>query len=196
MEERNAASNADVAALIDRIKAGDKEAFMTVTNLYQKKIFLLAYSFFNNKDDALDIVQETFFRLYKKVHLFKDGRNFQNWLLQMAKNLCIDYYRKHHSKKHLYDAEKDIEEVNTSSGNTPKSSESVELKDVFSRCLKELSDKQRMIFVLKQYNQLEYKEIAEVLNIANGTVKSLHFKAVQNLRTLMKPYLGGSYERL
>lgn len=196
MEERNTARNEEVAALIERIKAGDKEAFMTVTSLYQKKVFLLAYSFFNNKDDALDIVQETFFRLYQKVHMFKKGRNFQNWLLQMAKNLCIDYYRKHHSKKHLYDAEKNIEEVNPSSENAPKRSESVELKDVFSRCLEELSERQRLIFVLKQYNQLEYKEIALVLNIANGTVKSLHFKAVQNLRALMKPYLGGSYERL
>ena len=91
MEERNTARNEEVAALIERIKAGDKEAFMTVTSLYQKKVFLLAYSFFNNKDDALDIVQETFFRLYQKVHMFKKGRNFQNWLLQMAKNLCIDY---------------------------------------------------------------------------------------------------------
>lgn len=86
--------------------------------------------------------------------------------------------------------------MNPSSENAPKRSESVELKDVFSRCLEELSERQRLIFVLKQYNQLEYKEIAQVLNIANGTVKSLHFKAVQNLRALMKPYLGGSYERL
>jgi RNA polymerase sigma-70 factor (ECF subfamily) len=196
MEEGNTARNEEVAALIDRIKAGDKEAFMTVTSLYQKKVFLLAYSFFNNKDDALDIVQETFFRFYQKAHLFKKGRNFQNWLLQMAKNLCIDYYRKHHSKKHLYDVGKNIEEMNPSSENKPKSGESVELKDVFSRCLEKLSERQRLIFVLKQYNQLEYKEIAQVLNIANGTVKSLHFKAVQNLRALMRPYLGGSYEGL
>jgi RNA polymerase sigma-70 factor (ECF subfamily) len=196
MEEGNTARNEGVAALIDRINAGDKEAFMTVTSLYQKKVFLLAYSFFNNKDDALDIVQETFFRFYQKAHLFKKGRNFQNWLLQMAKNLCIDYYRKHHSKKHLYDVGKNIEEMNPSSENKPKSGESVELKDVFSRCLEKLSERQRLIFVLKQYNQLEYKEIAQVLNIANGTVKSLHFKAVQNLRALMRPYLGGSYEGL
>jgi RNA polymerase sigma-70 factor (ECF subfamily) len=188
--------NDELAALIDRVKAGDSEAFMTVTHLYQKKIFLLAYSFFNNKDDALDIVQETFLRFFQKAHLFKKGKNFQSWLLQIAKNLCIDHYRKYHSKKHLYDTERDIEDINPGSENSITKNEAAELKDVFSRCLEKLTEKQRMIFVLKHYNQLEYKEIAQVLNIACGTVKSLHFKAVQNLRAFIKPYLGGSYEGL
>jgi RNA polymerase sigma-70 factor (ECF subfamily) len=189
-------TNDELAALIDRVKAGDREAFMNVTNLYQKKVFLLAYSFFNNRDDALDIVQETFLRFFQKAHMFKKGRNFQSWLLQIAKNLCIDHYRKHHSKNHLFETERDVEDINPGPENSLTKNESVELRDAFSRCLVKLTEKQRLIFVLKHYNQLEYKEIAQVLNIASGTVKSLHFKAVQNLRVLIKPYLGGSYERL
>ena len=91
MEEKREVEHEDVYTLVDKIKEGDREAFMTLTRLYQKKVFLLAYSFFRNKEDALDIVQETFLRLYEKVRMFQRGKNFQNWLLQIAKNLCVDF---------------------------------------------------------------------------------------------------------
>jgi len=81
MEEKRAQEHEDVYTLVDKIKEGDREAFMTLTSLYQKKVFLLAFSFFRNKEDALDIVQETFLRFYEKVKMFQRGKNFQNWLL-------------------------------------------------------------------------------------------------------------------
>ncbi|NOR15163.1 MAG: sigma-70 family RNA polymerase sigma factor, partial [Candidatus Aminicenantes bacterium] len=88
--------HANVYPLVEKIRSDDREAFKTLTSLYQKKVYLLAYSFFRNRDDALDIVQETFLRLYQKADMYKEGHSFQNWLLQIAKNLCIDYYRKHY----------------------------------------------------------------------------------------------------
>ncbi len=182
--------NEDIHTLIERIKKGDREAFMTVTALYQKKVFLLGFSFFHNREDALDIVQETFLRLYQKVHLFRKGQNFQNWLLQVAKNLCIDYHRKNYSKSKNYDREKPIEEMNLALSDEKDPYLSSDLKGIFSECLKKLATKQRLIFVMKHYNQLEYQEIAQILGIALGTVKSLHFKAVKNMRGLVAPYLG------
>ena len=181
----------DIYALIERIKNGDRGAFMTVTQVYQKKVFLLAYSFFRNRDDALDIVQETFLRFYQKVNMFRRGENFQNWLLQIAKNLCIDYYRKNHRKNQDLMVDTPVEEMNLSSQNGKDPLKASDLKSIFSTCIQKLADKQRMIFVMKHYNQLKYKEISEVLGISLGTVKSLHFKAVQNLRSLMTPYMGG-----
>jgi len=189
MLEERAVRNEDIHALVERIKEGDRGAFMTVTRLYQKKVFLLAFSFFRNREDALDIVQETFLRFYQKVHMFQKEKNFQNWLLQIAKNLCIDYYRKHHSKQIEFENERDIENM---SHPQQKDNEfrSIDLKQIFSRSLKKLTQKQRMIFVMKQYNQLKYTEIAQILDISVGTVKSLHFKAVQKLRAAVTPYLG------
>jgi RNA polymerase sigma-70 factor (ECF subfamily) len=181
----------DLYALIERIKEGDREAFMTVTNLYQKRVFVLAYSFFRNRDDALDIVQETFLRVYQKVNMFRRGENFQNWLLQIAKNLCIDYYRKNYGKNRDLKADTPVEEMNLSIQNGTDQEVSSDLKRIFSKCIKKLAKKQRMIFMMKHYNQLKYKEIAEVLGISQGTVKSLHYKAVQNLRGLVAPYMGG-----
>jgi RNA polymerase sigma-70 factor (ECF subfamily) len=190
MIKKRVDENEDIDTLIERIKKGDREAFMTVTSLYQKKVFLLAFSFFHNREDALDIVQETFLRLYQKVHLFRKGQNFQNWLLQIAKNLSIDYHRKNYSKSKEYNREKPIEEMNLALSDEKDPYLSSDLKGIFSECLKKLATKQRMIFVMKHYNQLEYQEIAQILGIALGTVKSLHFKAVQNMRGLVAPYLG------
>lgn len=181
----------DIYALIERIKEGDREAFMTVTNLYQKRVFVLAYSFFRNRDDALDIVQETFLRFYQKVNMFRRGESFQNWLLQIAKNLCIDYYRKNYGKNRELKSDTPIEEMNLSVQNGMNPEVSSDLKSIFSMCIKKLAEKQRLIFVMKHYNQLKYREIAEVLGISLGTVKSLHYKAVQNLRGLVNPYMGG-----
>jgi len=190
MEGKRIVEKEDIYTLVEKIKEGDREAFMTVTSLYQKKVFLLAFSFFRNKEDALDIVQETFLRLYQKVYMFKSGKNFQNWLLQIAKNLCIDYYRKNYGKNKEWQSEKPINEMNLAVQNERDPLISSDLRGIFSTCIKKLAEKQRMIFVMKQYNQLKYSEISQILDISMGTAKSLHFKAVQNLRGLMAPYLG------
>lgn len=180
----------DICILLEKARGGDHGAFKSIVSLYQQKVFVLAYSFLRNREDALDIVQETFMRLYEKMDYYEKGKNFQGWLLQIAKNLCIDYYRKNISKRRELESEKSIEELNLAAENNPSSSTSSDLRAIFSRCLQKLAERQRMVFVMKHYNGLQYDEIAQALNISVGTVKSLHFKAVQNLKTLLSPQLG------
>jgi RNA polymerase sigma-70 factor (ECF subfamily) len=185
-----AASHTDAYPLVQKVREGDREAFKTLTHLYQRKVYLLAYSFFRNRDDALDVVQETFLRFYQKAHMYQEGHSFQNWLLQIAKNLCIDYYRKHYRHEGETQRDKPVEELNLTSDDPSLRPDSLGLNDAFSECLEKLSERQRMIFVMKHYNQLKYTEIAQILDIAVGTVKSLNFKAIQNLKVLMGPYVG------
>ena len=180
----------NVYELLQKVKQDDRGAFKTVTQLYQRKVYLLAYSFFHNHDDAMDIVQETFLRFYQKAHMFQTGKSFQNWLLQITKNLCIDHYRKNYKKHNETLPEINVEDVHLGRSDSQVDSVSSDLKKIFSHCLAKLSEKQRMIFVLKHYNQLKYREIAQILGIAVGTVKSLNHKAIQNLKVLMNPYLG------
>ena len=180
----------NVPLLVERIKEGDREAFVEITRIYQKKVYLLAYSFLRNNEDALDVVQETFLRLYQKVDMFRSEKNFQTWLLQIAKNLCIDYYRKNYSRNKDLRSDKDVEQVNVPAQNDRNSHSFSDTERVFAECLEQLTERQRLIFVMKHYNNLEYKEIAQILRISVGTVKSLHFKATQNLRALMTPYMG------
>jgi len=192
METLKKDNNGDVSFLIEKIKSGndDREAFVTLTSRYQRKVFAIAYSFFRNKEDALDIVQETFLRVYQKINMFNTGKNFQNWILQITKNLCIDFYRKRQSKDNKMDKSMDIGELNISDPQASETQKNSDISHILSVCIARLSEKQRMVFVLRQYNQLEYSEIAQVLNVAIGTVKSLHFKATQNLRTSVSPYMG------
>lgn len=194
MVNQEARKNEEIYSLVEKIKSGDREAFMAVISLYQKRIFLLAYSFFHNREDAMDIVQETFLRLHQKIHSFRQGENFQNWLFQIGKNLCIDFYRKNYRRRKEWGSEKNVEELGSSLQSNHDSGLSSDLRDIFSQCIKKLAEKQRMVFILKHYNQLKYNEIAQVMKIAPGTAKSLHFKAIQNLRGLVSPYLGERYE--
>jgi len=178
-----------IYVLVERVRQRDREAFLTLSSLYQKKVFALAYSFFRNREDALDIVQETFLRFYQKAGTFRKGNNFQNWLLQIAKNICIDSYRKNSLKNGSVKDGRDISELNVGDERESNHDLSTDLKKILAECVDRLSGKQKTVFILKQYNDLEYKEIAEILNIATGTAKSLHFKAVRNLKSWVSPLL-------
>jgi len=184
----------DIQSLLRKIKQGDQEAFQMLVRCYQKKVFLLAYSYLRNKEDAMDIVQEAFLRLHQKIDLYREERNFQNWLLQLTRNICIDYYRKSYGKRGGRYLHENIDAVNLADDSDHERIYSGDLKRIFSECIDRLSERQRMVFVMKHFNHLEYKEIAQILDIALGTVKSLHFKAVQNMKALMAPMLGESYE--
>ncbi|MFQ6109562.1 MAG: RNA polymerase sigma factor [Candidatus Aminicenantales bacterium] len=189
MREERVYTDEDISTLVEKIKEGDREAFMTLVSLFQKNVFLLAYSFFQNREDALDVVQETFLRFYRKAHMYQKGRNFKNWLMQIAKNICIDHYRKNYGRKNAWESEQDIERINLARAHSHDFF-SIDLREIVTRCLKKLTERQRIIFVMKQYNELKYTEIAQILGISLGTVKSLHFKAVQNMKVLMASYLG------
>jgi RNA polymerase sigma-70 factor (ECF subfamily) len=189
MDTGNRTGGNQIDSLVERFKSGERDAFLTLSALYQKKVFALAYSFFRNREDALDIVQETFLRFYKKADTYKRGKNLQNWLLQIAKNICIDSYRKNQTREGRMKDGRDVSELNVLDARASNRDSSSDLKHILTLCVDKLSEKQKMVFVLKQYNNLEYKEIAEILGIATGTAKSLHSKAVQNLRSLASPLL-------
>jgi RNA polymerase sigma-70 factor (ECF subfamily) len=192
MEKTRLIENDDISSLLERAKNGDRAAFKAVISLYQRKVFLLAYSMLRNREDALDVVQETFMRLYQKLDAYERQKNFQGWLLQIAKNLCIDYYRKHNSRRREMGSDKPIDDLKIAASDPESNPVSSEVRQVFLRSLDKLGDRQRTVFMMKHYNGLEYREIAQVLRISVGTVKSLHFKAVRNLRQLMGPQLGVS----
>jgi RNA polymerase sigma-70 factor (ECF subfamily) len=190
MAENGTTSHEDIRILLERAIGGNRQAFKEIVILYQQKVFLLAYSILRNREDALDVVQETFMRLYQKLGAYEKERNFQAWLLQIAKNLSIDYYRKHHGRRRGLESDRSVEELPLAASDHRSNPASSELRRVISRCLEKLGERQRLIFVMRHFNGLEYMEIAQILGISVGTVKSLHFKAVRNLKTRLSPQLG------
>lgn len=190
MEEETRDDPQKLAALMDDIRKGDRTAFMTVVRNYQQKVFIMAYAYLKNREDALDIVQETFLRIYQKAETFRPGSNLQGWVLQIGRNLCVDYYRKNLRKRPEQGSALDLENLGLAADPDPGREQAADLKPALTRCVEKLAARQKMVFVLRHYNELPYQEISEALNISVGTVKSLHFKAVQNLRKWLTPYMG------
>lgn len=190
MEQKNVSlGENEIEFLVERIKQGDKEAFMRVVEAYQQKVFILGYSLLRNREDALDLVQETFMRLFQKIESYRSQENFNAWLMQIARNLSIDFLRRQKARqKDSLDA-LDLERTDLAlMENDPAR---FNPGDLIHRAVNELPEKQKMVFILHHYDELKYEEIAERLGISVGTVKSLHFKAVRNLRKILAPQLGG-----
>jgi RNA polymerase sigma-70 factor (ECF subfamily) len=190
MDGKTAGIEPDISVLMARVKEGDKNAFQDITRRYQQKIFVLAYSFFRDREDALDIVQETFLRLYEKAGLFREGEDFKAWLFQIARNLCIDSYRRNRNRRNDRTADLRLEDLPSEAGDPADGERRADLRALFRSVLDKLAEKQRAVFVMKHYNDMPYLEIARTLGIALGTVKSLHFKAVRNLRKHLGPHMG------
>jgi RNA polymerase sigma-70 factor (ECF subfamily) len=192
MEEMRTTPHEAIGILLEKAGQGDRQAFKDIVSLHQQKVFLLAYSILHNREDALDVVQETFMRLFQKLDTYDRERNFQAWLLQIAKNLSIDHYRKHRGRRRELESDKNVEELPLLAEDQASNPESSDLRRVIARNLERLAERQRLIFTMKHFNGLEYREIAQVLGISVGTVKSLHFKAVRNLKNWLSPELGVS----
>jgi RNA polymerase sigma-70 factor (ECF subfamily) len=180
----------EIPSLLERIQKGDREAFITIVRLYQRKVFMMAYSILRNKEDALDVVQETFLRLYQRAGTYKPDSRFQAWLIEIAKNLSIDYYRKHRQKRQEWETSRPLDEIPIAVEDRSSDSHDSDLRSAFSRCVEKLAAKQKMVFVMRHYNELQFNEISDALRISVGTAKSLHFKAVRNLRKWLTPHLG------
>ncbi|MBN1938640.1 MAG: sigma-70 family RNA polymerase sigma factor [Candidatus Aminicenantes bacterium] len=183
------ASPEAVSGLVRRVRSGDREAFVALIGMYQKKVFVLAYSFFRNKEDAVDAVQDVFLRIYEKIDSFQDNRNFDAWLIQVAKNLCIDRYRRARGRREMESGVR-VDEIPLADERSPNAERASNLKSALARSVDRLAERQKTIFLMRHVSQMGNEEIARALNISTGTVKSLHFKAIRRLRTLMGPHVG------
>jgi RNA polymerase sigma-70 factor (ECF subfamily) len=180
----------DVADLVEKARAGDRAAFREIVGIYQKKVFALSYAFFRNREDALDLVQETFLRVHEKLGTYRAGRNFEAWLLQVARNRCIDHVRRSEARLRARTSPTAVEDLNLPEPDRPGPERLRDIRSALDRCLDRLAGRQRAVFEMRHFAELRNDEIAAALGISTGTVKSLHFKAIRNLRTLMRPYMG------
>ncbi|MCP2520341.1 RNA polymerase sigma factor [Candidatus Aminicenantes bacterium AC-335-A11] len=175
--------------IIRRIKCGDKEAFNFLIKLYQKKIFRLAYCYFQDEEEAMEIVQETFLRVYQKIKYFTEGRNFQNWIYKIASNLCIDHYRKLHRTNKLINKLKENHTVHTLD---ERQSSASDFKEILKKSIQYLPYKQKMVFIMKYYEGLKYNEISKIMKISIGTAKSLNHRAIKSLQSIVNRFIRGN----
>jgi len=183
----------DQIAIIQQAQEGNKEALRLLFEENKQRIFSLAYQYVKNAEDAEDILQETFIKAYKSLDKFdyRNGTSFSPWLYRIGINCSIDYLRRHKKGKEKYRDMDDID--NISSGNSDSDPEHTirkqEIREKIDHTLNRLSARQRMIFILRHYQQLSTKEIAEYLKCTEGSVKKQLFRAIQAMKQHLKGFI-------
>jgi RNA polymerase sigma-70 factor (ECF subfamily) len=176
--------------LVQRAKDGDKAAFEELVIANQRGVYSLALRYLGNPEDALDVSQEAFFRAYKSLPFFHGDSAFSTWLYRLTINVSIDFLRSAKRKSATpFSAlgEPDQVHVIPDTRYSPeKEAELSELKNALSEALKTLSDEHRAVFILRAVHEMSYTEIAEILDLEEGTVKSRLSRARDKLKQILQ----------
>jgi len=179
--------------LIVRAKRGDGQAFESLVRKYQKPIYYLCHRMTGAHQSADDLSQDTFIKAYLSLHTFNESMNFFSWVRRIAVNRAINFLKKRKREKPLGDREMRVTDIpDASSQELPQDIlQKKQMENKFKKALSELPDEQRVIFVLKVYENQSYEQIANMLKIPHGTVMSRLSRARQKLKNEMIEYFGG-----
>ncbi len=174
--------------LVQRMQQGDMLAFRELVERYKKNIYYLSYDLTGNHHDAEDLSQEVFIKAFRSMSNFRGDAKLSSWLYRITVNTAISQKRKK-SVSNMQLQENFEETVNKSEQNNKEFSRNPEkwaeaglIRDHLESAIQKLTPRERSIFVLRHYNDLPQKEIAEILKINLGTVKSMLFRAIKKLQ--------------
>jgi len=161
--------------LVERCLQGDDAAWEAIVTTYARRIYNLCYRYTGRTDEAEDLTQESFIRIYQNLKTFRpEAGNLVNWILKVARNLIIDHYRQTRRFQHAAGSE-EMETMNHSDEKLPDAHRLVEQSEA-SRFLRDglqaLSPELKEAVILRDLEGMAYQEIAQLLNVPEGTVKS------------------------
>ncbi len=172
--------------LIRDFKKGDSRAFEKLFQKYHKKLYAFLFNLLHSKEDAEEIVQETFIKIWEKREDFIDGYSFHSFLFTIAKNAFLNLNRKKINRVVFEERLNFLEEI--SSGRTDDYILFKETKEIITTIIEGLPPKRKEIFLLRKIEGLSRKEIAEELNISISTVDNQLMKANIYLKDELKKY--------
>ncbi|MCJ7680631.1 MAG: sigma-70 family RNA polymerase sigma factor, partial [Candidatus Aminicenantes bacterium] len=156
------------AQLIRDAQSGDTEAFKMLFERHKKKIYALAYQYTRNAEDTEDIFQDTFIKTYNFLNKFRtdENTNFSSWLYRIGINCSIDFIRKNKKRREHAAGEMDIQNIAGPEDNQSpdRRQRDREIRESTEAVLKTIAPRQRMVFILRHYQQMSIKEISEYLN--------------------------------
>jgi len=177
-------------ALIQRAQKGDQEAFAVLVTEHQRYVFNLAVRVLKNEEEALDVAQETFVRAWTALPNFRGQSQFRTWLYRIVTNLC--YNRLPNLRRTLNelgdDVIADVPETDLAFDNPAHGLESRELRSHLYQAIDHLDENYRLLISLRYQNELSYEEMATMLNLPLGTVKTGLFRAKEQLRRALETY--------
>ena len=181
--------NNEEQALVERARAGDAQAFTTLVNRYERKIFRLAKHITQNDEDAEDVLQESFLKAYSNLDTFQGQSKFYTWLVRIAVNQSLMKLRKRKSDRtvsldepHETDEDTVTREIAVWDEDPEKKYSQEELREILSKAVDGLKPGFRTVFVLRDIEELSTEETAEALGISVPAVKSRLLRARLQLR--------------
>jgi RNA polymerase sigma-70 factor (ECF subfamily) len=160
--------------LIERCLEGDQLAWDTIVRQHWRKVFNVAYKFVGKHDEAEDLTQDIFLKIFKSLQTFDRRANFQTWLISVSRNLCIDHYRSVRKERETIDRDVDPGDLSPTSHEVSPYV-ALEQRDrvvMLREALEKLPETLRTAVLLRDIQELSYQEIATQLRLPEGTVKS------------------------
>ncbi|MBE2248749.1 MAG: sigma-70 family RNA polymerase sigma factor [Myxococcus sp.] len=191
----------DDITLVQRVRQGDQRAYKLLVERYQRKVYGVALGMVKDKEEARDVAQEAFIKVYKYLEHFKGDASFYTWLYRITVNICIDVLRKKGSTRgtdHLEFDESvrmDVSEANigalgTRLGTNPqKAALRRELADKITAAIGQIPETHRQILLLREVEGMSYEDLARTLDIPKGTVMSRLFHARLKMQKILSGYL-------
>ena len=184
-----------LSTLLQRAARGDERAFTAIVTEFEGTVYRFAYHMVGNREDAMDVSQEVFVKLWRSLSSFRGDASFQAWLLQITKNTALDLLRKQaHTPLSLTHPDKEenvktLDVADTDANANPQAAyEKRETVETVRRAIGRLPEDQRQVLVLRDMEGLSYETIARVLSLEIGTVKSRLHRARNSLRDLLRSW--------
>lgn len=175
--------------LIQQAQKRNIHAFELLIKKYDQQVLKLCFDFVHNQEDALDMAQEIFIKLFHHIHRFNFRSEFSTWLYRVVINYCINYSKK---KKRIAHQETILPENHTCEAllkNPEEDFLNKELSEKIKYAIEKLPAQQRTVFLLRHYHGHKLREIAQIMQCTEGTVKNYLFRATQKMQKLLKFYV-------
>lgn len=182
--------------LISRAQRGEHTAFEELVYKYDREVLSIANSFTNDPDDTKDIYQEVFLRVYRALPKFEFRSEFSTWLFRIVTNVCLTHQTRGRARTfmsidedfegHQGQLQEDAVVAPSRPLSPERLAESAEISSHIEAALDTLSQQQRLVFTLKHYQGYKLREIADMMDCSEGTVKKYMFTAMEKLRKRLK----------
>lgn len=186
--------SSELEVAISRCRDGDKDAYTFIVKSFERRVLTIAYSILGNSDEALEVMQETFFRVYKNLGRIRNEAGFARFICKVAANYSIDLKRRRNGRHYSLDDEAELPasvKLTLSSGSTKPDSvvERKEMWEALKAAVDTLPKKQKMTLVLHDIDGLSKAEIAKIMECPQGTVRSNLHIARKKLQSQLKEYV-------
>jgi RNA polymerase sigma-70 factor (ECF subfamily) len=190
----NTAGEDESAALMLRVREGDSRAFEQLVTLHQGAVIGTAARMLGSVEDAHDIAQQVFLRVWKSAPRYEASAKFTTWLFTITRNLIFNESRRRSRRREIpIEAETDDETprqyADLTVAGPDQQRQQQELEDLLDQAIQNLPEKQRLAVVLRRHQELPYEELCEILGMSLSAVKSLLFRARAELRKSLDAYL-------